>query len=270
MVAPAKRVPTGATDGGGARVALAAVVLLGGLVYLNALPNPFVYDDYRLILENTSLQRLSDLRTIVLHDMTRPVANFSYAMDYALWGTRPFGFHLTNLLLHLFNIVLLFAVARTATKDEASRWPETEKDRGQRAEGRGDLTLPILAAALFAVHPMLTESVGYVSSRSEVLCATLFLAALLSGRLWLLGGRAGWGLLTLALWVLALGVRETAAMLPFVLLAHGFLLLPERGIARRLPASAPPGGRWHFPWYYTRGRPPWAHRPPGGRGRAPP
>src|SRR6266542_4036807 len=73
---------------------------LAAIVYLNALHSPFVYDDHRTIVDNGSIRTLSDMRSIVWHDVTRPLVNLSYAIDQALWGPAPFGFHLTNVLLH--------------------------------------------------------------------------------------------------------------------------------------------------------------------------
>src|SRR4029078_3494288 len=81
--------------------------LLGGLVYLNALHNPFVYDDYHTVVENASIVDLTNLRAIVLGGLSRPIVNFSYAVDRAAWGTAPAGFHATNVLLHMLNVVLL-------------------------------------------------------------------------------------------------------------------------------------------------------------------
>jgi hypothetical protein len=83
------------------RVLLSALpAMLGVLVYLNALQNPFVYDAFHTVVENASLGNPSDIRTLILHDVSRPVVNFSYAIDRAIWGSGPFGFHLTNVLLH--------------------------------------------------------------------------------------------------------------------------------------------------------------------------
>ena len=65
---------------------------LGGLVYLNAFHNPFVYDDHPTILDNGSIRSLLEPRAIVLHDVTRPLVNLSYAVDRAIWGAGPFGF----------------------------------------------------------------------------------------------------------------------------------------------------------------------------------
>ncbi len=213
MVAPENGVgaeESAARTGGRTLLWVAAAVGLGVLVYLNALGNPFVYDDHRLILENGSLAHLADLRGIVLHDLTRPLTNLSYALDFAVWGTRPFGFHLTNLLLHLLNVVLLFRVAL----------------RMADPSGRPTVVAAV-AATLFAVHPMLTESVGYVSSRTEILCAAFFLPAFLCGRRWLGGFGARWGVLTLVFWILAVLSKEVAVMLPFVL-AAGALFFPSR------------------------------------------
>jgi hypothetical protein len=172
-----------------------------GVVYVNALRNPFIYDDYHTVVYNASIARLADLRAIVLHDVTRPIVNFSYAADHAIWGAGPFGFHLTSVLLHMLNVVLLWQLA----------WTLTGKSRVATA-----------AAALFAVHPMMTEAVGYISGRSEVVCALWFLAAFLAGRRWLDRGGAAWLIAMLAFWIAALASKETAAMFPFVFAAYGW------------------------------------------------
>src|SRR4030095_5138163 len=70
-----------------AAAACAVAALLGGLVYVNALRNPFVYDDHHTVVENGSLARLSDFRAIVAGAVTRPLVNFSYALDRAVWGS---------------------------------------------------------------------------------------------------------------------------------------------------------------------------------------
>lgn len=180
-------------------------VVLAGLVYVNALHNPFVYDDRRLVVENRSLRSPLDLRAIVLHEVTRPVVNLSYAIDRTIWGAAPFGFHVTNVLLHMLNVALLFDFTRRAT--------------GRRLAA-------FLAAALFAVHPMMTQAVGYVSGRAELLCTMFFLLALDTARRWMLGGAAGWLFATFGLWILALASKETAAVFVVIALAYDRLVLP--------------------------------------------
>ena len=98
--------------------ALAAVAAaMAALVYLNALDNPFVYDDHRVVLENYSIRDLSNVRALFLNDVFRPVVNISYALDYARSGLAPSGYHLTSLLLHMANVVLLFVLVRVLAGD---------------------------------------------------------------------------------------------------------------------------------------------------------
>src|SRR5258708_2738414 len=189
------------THSRGGALACAFAALLAGLVYVNALHNPFVYDDYHTIVENTSIERLSNLRGIVLHDVTRPIVNFSYAVDRALWGAKPIRFHLTNVLLHVVNVILVFMLARRLA------------DQSDRA-----VLMAFAAAMLLAIHPMMTEAVGYISGRSELLCATFFLPAFMAGRRWLRGDGIVWPVVTVALWCAALATKEIGAMFPFVLL----------------------------------------------------
>src|SRR5262249_28726875 len=96
--------------------------LLAGAAYLNALGNPFVYDDYRTVIDNASIAKL-DLYSIVVHNLTRPLINLSYAIDRALWGAAPFGFHVTSVLLHAANVILLFHLAARLIGDWRARAP---------------------------------------------------------------------------------------------------------------------------------------------------
>jgi protein O-mannosyl-transferase len=189
-----------------------AAALLAGLVYLNVLHNPFVYDDYHTVVANASLRDVANVRGIILHDVTRPLVNFSYAIDHALWGAKPLGYHVTNVLLHMLNVILLFLLARRLTQDRL---------------------VAFAAASLFAVHPMMTEAVGYISGRSEVLCATWVLLGVLCGLRWMNGDGGTWAVLTVALWGVALATKETAAMFPFVLVACDWSTVPGSAAERR-------------------------------------
>jgi Flp pilus assembly protein TadD len=215
----AQRLQNGAAAGDDRRrraaLACAALSLLGGLVYLNALHNPFVYDDFHMVVDNPTLPHPFDLRRLVLYQVTRPVVNFSYAIDRAVWGPGPFGFHLTNVLLHTANVALLFVLARLLARDRVRR---------KRANAPNPDVVAGIAAALFAVHPMMTEAVGYISGRTEVLCATFFLAAFLYARAWMIRGRREWWILGIACWVASIATKEIGAVFPFVLLAYDRIL----------------------------------------------
>ena len=201
-------------------LACATLAALAGLVYLNALHNLFVYDDHRMVVENLAIQHLFDLRAIVFHDASRPMVNFSYAIDRAIWGPAPFGFHLTNVLLHMLNVVLLFIIGGQLVQDLQRR-----DASDATVAGRFQLIVPFTAAALFAVHPMMTEAVGYVSGRSEVLCGALMLSAFLCARQWMLRRGASWRFLSAGLWVAALATKEIAVAFPLLLLYYDRIIL---------------------------------------------
>src|SRR5262245_17954474 len=84
--------------------ACATAMLAAGLLYLNALHNPFVYDDYQVVVQNRSLLGPFDLAGLVAHNVSRPLVNASYALDLRLWGPTPFGFHAVNVLLHVLDV----------------------------------------------------------------------------------------------------------------------------------------------------------------------
>ena len=189
---------------------------LAGLVYVNALQNPFVYDDFRTILDNGSITNLTDVRAIILHDSTRPVVNLSYAIDHAVWGPAPFGFHVTSVLLHVLNVMLLFLVWRQLAGGAHSA--------ATAARGRRALCGASVDDGGRWIHQWpIGSALRLIFSSGHPGC----------GR-WMRQGGARWWLLAAGLWGVALLTKEVAAMLPIVLLAYDWLFL-ESDVCR--PAS---------------------------------
>lgn len=193
-----------------APVPASASAALAVLLYATSLDNPFVYDDFRLIVENPAIQNLSSVLTVLARDMTRPVVALSYVADTAIWGTSPFGYHLTNVLLHALNVVLAYWVAFLAADD----W--RRNGGGTHGFAPSPTVVATVTSVLTAAHPVMTQAVGYVTARSELLYGTFFLAALLAARTWMRVG-GWWRAITIPLWLLALLSKETAGMLPVVL-----------------------------------------------------
>jgi len=150
----------------------------------------------------------------------RPVVNVSYALDAAVWGLDPFGFHLTGVLLHAINVALFYVFADALLRDRAAMQGEAS------AAPRADRLAALAAAALFAVHPLMSEAVGYASARPELLCSAFVFTALLCARRAVLGRRSLWWLAAAIAWVVALGSRETGAMAPVAFFAWDRLLRP--------------------------------------------
>lgn len=127
---------------------------------------PFVLDDASAVLENRSIEDLRNLGAVLSppHDLTtggRPLLNLSFALNHAVHGRDVVGYHLVNLALHLGAALLLFGVVRRAL--------------AARMAASGE-ALPIAAAVAlwWAVHPVHTASVTYVSQRAEVLMGFWF------------------------------------------------------------------------------------------------
>jgi len=152
----------------------ALVVALAVLPFLNGLGGSFVYDDNRLIVDNSLLDDWSTLWLGFVAEYYastadeerlgyyRPVAVALNLVDHQLWGDRALGYKITNLLLHLASTLLLFAL-------------------GIRLAGRG---VGAGAAAIFAVHPIHTESVTFISGRVDCVAAVFYLAGLLCFACW--------------------------------------------------------------------------------------
>jgi tetratricopeptide (TPR) repeat protein len=185
-----------------------------GLAYLNALEAPFQFDDYRIIVDNPKAHGLEAWWAAM--PGIRPLLKLTYALN---WSVSPaaFGFHAVNVLLHLANVLLVWRLCAHFPLPRA--WDEGRSERAR-----------LVATLLFALHPIQTETVTYISGRSMGLMALFGLAALLA---WLESGRHrrpdAWRALGLALFTAAVAVKEVALVLPLAL----FLLRPS-GAATRL------------------------------------
>lgn len=199
-------------------VLLAAVVTVA---YGNSLDGSFQYDDYHSIVRNAALRDVGNIPAFLVDPslfsadphkaMYRPVLLMSYTLNHALHGYDVRGYHLVNACLHLLCAVLLWRLAR-------------------RLSPHG---VALAAAALFAAHPVATEPVNYISSRSELLLAVFFLAALWAHvRAWERPGHSeplsGSRWLAVVCCLLALLSKATAVMLPAVLLLLDVVVLSWR------------------------------------------
>jgi tetratricopeptide (TPR) repeat protein len=179
-------------------VAVLAVLALAVVaVFANSLSNDFVFDDRDLVVTQSRIRDLSNWWNIFTESY-RPLRTVTYAMDYALWGLDPRGYRITNIGIHVLNTWLVFFLGRRLF---------------ERA-----VAPALLAALFFALHPVQSESVAYISGRRDVLFAMFYLAGLLAWtyyrdavaprQRWLWLGATG------ALFGLSLAAKEMAASLP--------------------------------------------------------
>ncbi|MCX6258501.1 MAG: tetratricopeptide repeat protein [Bacteroidia bacterium] len=142
------------------------IVFIAFIVFSPALSNDFVnWDDYNYIRDNSLIKSFSlsailnlfNIKTIVMGNY-HPLTVLSYMCEYRLAGLNPFLYHFDNVFLHLLNIVLCAWLTWLLTKKYYAG---------------------IIAAALFAVHPMRVESVAWASERKDVLYTCFFLFSLI-------------------------------------------------------------------------------------------
>ena len=196
---------------------LAAIVgLLALVVFAPALGNGFVdWDDVANFVDNPHYRGLgpAQLRWMATATLTGhwiPVTWLTLGLDYVLWGMDPFGYHLTNVLLHALGAALFCLLARQLLERAAPHL------------GPGALRAGAAVAALFfALHPLRAESVAWITERRDVLAGVLVFATILAyvratgarGRV-----RVLWHVAALAAYALALGAKAIVLTLPAVLL----------------------------------------------------
>ena len=202
----------------------AAVFACALAAYSTSLSGPFQFDDLGVIVRYDAVHSLAAF----WHWMggIRPVLKLTYALCWAL-GLGPLGFHLVNVIVHLVNVDLSMRLYVAATRREQS-WPFGGIDGGAAVTG-----------LLFAVHPVQTEAVTYISGRSASLMTSFVLLSLL---LYAASARSRRKILYLGLslvvWVCAVLTKEVSAMLPAGLLLWDLII--ERPGAKALFARLGP------------------------------
>ncbi|MBI5432863.1 MAG: hypothetical protein HZA52_08545 [Planctomycetes bacterium] len=195
-------------------IGLALLALLVAAAYANSFSGAFVLDDGPNIVASTKLAPLwpptADLWADPGRGLSgRPLAAFSFAVDHALHGLDPRGYHATNLAIHVLAAWALFAVVRELLGLARA----SERLRAVRD------AVALAIAALWALHPLQTTAVTYVVQRCESLMGLLFLVALLGALRSLRARRRGpWIAFSVACMALGALVKESIAVLPLVVL----------------------------------------------------
>jgi len=153
---------------------IAVVAIAAFVAFLPALSNGFqnIWDDNENITQNGFFRGLDAEHFRWFFTSNRlghwqPLSWFSLAVDHAIWGLDPFGYHLTNLVLHACNAALFFLLSRAALRAAGSPFAD-------------DVFPSLFAALLFAVHPLRVESVAWVTERRDVLSTAFLLLTLLA------------------------------------------------------------------------------------------
>ncbi len=135
------------------------LVLATFLVYLNSFPGAFHFDDFPLLIDNPRIsQPQFDYSAFLDQYGGRPLTLWTLHWNYRLFGRNPFSYHLFSVFLHLFVVVEMFLLILSLS---------------------GRRLLAFATTLLFALHPLQTQTVNYIWSRSVLLTAVFGLASLL-------------------------------------------------------------------------------------------
>jgi hypothetical protein len=210
------------------------VPLLAALVASPGLQAQLLSDDYSLLHGNRALT-LADLSVAFFKESSslaaggtyRPLTEMSIGLDYLLWGTAPFGYHLINLLWHVLTSILCYVLVRVLVPHRP--------------------VVALTAALLFAVHPVHGDAIFWISARSDLLCTFFYLASLI---LFVRGRgpdhRRTPTVLSLLCFLLALLAKEVALSLPFIVVILDLAAPSTERFRARFRAHL-----WHYLAYVT-------------------
>ncbi len=214
----------------GAKLAIILIIFITALVYANSLKNSFVWDDYVVIVDNNFVKSWKNFPTIFSKSYLspfikkggyffvdssigsgetsyRPIVTLSYFFDYSLWKLNAFGYHFTNLLLHITNAVLLYFLIILIVKNKK---------------------VALFSSLLFALHPVNSEAVNVISFREDLLVLMFYLSSfILYIKLNSSFGRKKIYLyiFSLILFFLALFSKEMAISLPLILILYDYFFV---------------------------------------------
>ncbi len=203
--------------------AVLVILLVGILAYANSLSNGFVGDDDVIIVHNTFYKSWGNLKRLVQKDYTtdsykahyglqrdfgsgsvayRPVLSLTYFLDYAQWKENPFGYHLRNFFLHIFNACLLYLIVFHILKSRE---------------------IALFGSLLFLVHPIQSEAVCNIGYRADALSAFFAMLSILCFVKYRDFGKWRRGILyggSLLFFALGIFTKESVVILPAMMLAY--------------------------------------------------
>ena len=139
---------------------IALIATSTGILYLPSLALGFISDDYSLIELARASSVLSLFSGGVAGSYYRPLVQLSFLLDHSIWSVDYFGYHATNLVLHLSNTVFVCLIARRVLGDDSWGW--------------------VVCGVYFGLTPTHASSILWICGRTDLLCATFYLLSIWS------------------------------------------------------------------------------------------
>ena len=215
-----------------------ALTFAVALVYANSLSAPFLFDDAGAVLGNPTIRSLASLAVFNppadgSTTTGRPLVNLSYALNYALGGEHVVGYRVVNVAIHALAALTLFGLLRRTFSCVRGRGPLAGD---VSASSRASALLPssfnpdvaaLTIAALWALHPLQTESVVCIAQRTESLCGLFYLLTLYAFARATIPSEGGarcpqsaWLVVSVGSCLLGMGAKEVMVTAPLVVLLY--------------------------------------------------
>jgi len=140
------------------------LTLLVCVAYGNTLQHSFHFDDISSILEKPWIRGLDKIPDFIFSYSQRPLVILSFNINYAISGFKEWSYHVFNISFHLIVVFLVYQSVKLILFHISQKNKSIVNESNQ---------IPLLAALIFAVHPLNTQAVTYISSRSSIM-ATMF------------------------------------------------------------------------------------------------
>lgn len=179
------------------------------IIYTPALFGDFVFDDMDLVVNNERIQSIKNAPEIITRFITgiygRPMREFTYMIDYHISQLEPYSYHVQNLFWYFLTLILFFSLMRGFSSNKI---------------------FPYLATTIFAMHPVHTEVVSYISGRRDLLCM-FFLIIIFYYSLEMLKSESFKVKIEIIIYftyILSLASKETALMFPLIFFLYDYFI----------------------------------------------
>lgn len=208
-------------------IILISLVLISAFFsFYPSLNNGFTnWDDYIYVVNNPvikdfSLKGLSNIFTTFHRGLYKPFVFLSFALEYHFFQLNPFAYHITNLVFHLINCILVFVFIFILC---------------------ANLRVAFISALLFGIHPLHVESVAWISERKDMIYSFFYLCSLISYLNFLKGKGMKYYYSSLVLFIASLFSKPMGISLPFIILICDYLLgikFDKKNLLQKIPFFA--------------------------------
>jgi protein O-mannosyl-transferase len=204
----------------GVPIRAVVIIVAGVIVYSNSLAAPFIFDDQRAILGNTQIRQLSPLSVPLSPPgetplAGRPLVNLSFALNYAAGELDPRGYRLTNLAIHLLAALTLFGLVRRTLL-----LPSLTARFGAQATN-----LAWIVALIWTLHPLQTETIDYVTQRTESMMGLFYLLTMYCSVRALDSQPARWHATAILACMAGMACKETMVTAPVIVGLYDYIFV---------------------------------------------